>query len=433
MKEAKEYAEELISFINKSGSSYQAVSASKERLLRNGFIELKEENTWNLKKGGKYFFTKNMSGFIAFKTGNGEIEKEGYKIIGCHSDTPTLRIKPSPEIISENSYIKFNVEVYGGPILNTFLDRPLSIAGRVSLASDNPLKPDIRLVDIRKPIVIIPNLAIHMNRTVNKGIELNPQKDMLPLLGLVSEKLEKNDYLIRILSRELGVSKEDILSFDLFLYEWSKGCLLGMDEEFISASKLDDLSSLQAGLEGITKSENGNGVQVLACFDNEEIGSKTIQGADSTFLSMALERIAIALGKTKEEYYRALANSFIISSDSAHAVHPNVAEKSDPTNRPIINKGPVVKISANKKYTSDSESIAIYELLCRKVDIPYQTFVNRSDEIGGSTIGPITAGHLNIRSVDIGTPILAMHSIRELGGVLDHYYLIKLFTGFYNL
>ncbi|MFA6940451.1 MAG: M18 family aminopeptidase [Clostridiaceae bacterium] len=433
MKEAKEYAKDLISFINKSGSSYQAVSASKKRLLKNGFIEIKEENTWDLKKGGKYFFTKNMSGFIAFKTGNGEIEEEGYKIIGCHSDTPTLRIKPSPEIISENSYIKLNVEVYGAPILNTFLDRPLSIAGRVSLVSDNPLKPDIRLIDIRKPIVIIPNLAIHMNRTVNKGIELNPQKDMLPLLGLVSENLEKNDYLVQILSRELGADKEDILSFDLFLYEWSEGCLLGINEEFISTSKLDDLSSLQAGLEGIIKSENGNGVQVLACFDNEEIGSKTIQGADSTFLSTALQRIAIALGKTKEEYYRALANSFIISSDSAHAVHPNVAEKSDPTNRPIINKGPVVKISANKKYTSDSESIAIYELICRKADIPYQTFVNRSDEIGGSTIGPITAGHLNIKSVDIGTPILAMHSIRELGGVLDHYYLIKLFISFYNL
>ena len=433
MKEAKEYAKDLISFINKSGSSYQAVSASKKRLLKNGFIEIKEENTWDLKKDGKYFFTKNMSGFIAFKTGNGEIEEEGYKIIGCHSDTPTLRIKPSPEIISENSYIKLNVEVYGAPILNTFLDRPLSIAGRVSLVSDNPLKPDIRLIDIRKPIVIIPNLAIHMNRTVNKGIELNPQKDMLPLLGLVSENLEKNDYLVQILSRELGADKEDILSFDLFLYEWSEGCLLGINEEFISTSKLDDLSSLQAGLEGIIKSENGNGVQVLACFDNEEIGSKTIQGADSTFLSTALQRIAIALGKTKEEYYRALANSFIISSDSAHAVHPNVAEKSDPTNRPIINKGPVVKISANKKYTSDSESIAIYELICRKADIPYQTFVNRSDEIGGSTIGPITAGHLNIKSVDIGTPILAMHSIRELGGVLDHYYLIKLFISFYNL
>lgn len=433
MKEAKEYAKDLISFINISGSCYQAVSASKKILLENGFKELNEEDSWNLKKEGKYFYTKNMSGFIAFKIGNGDIKKEGYKIVGCHSDTPTLRIKPSPEIISENSYIKLNVEVYGVPILNTFLDRPLSIAGRVSLVSDNPLKPDIRLVDIRKPIVIIPNLAIHMNRTVNKGIELNPQKDMLPLIGLVSENLEKNDYLIQILSRELGAPKEDILSFDLFLYEWSEGCLLGINEEFISSSKLDDLSSLQAGLEGIIKSENGNGVQVLACFDNEEIGSRTIQGADSTFLSTALERIAIALGKTREEYYRALASSFIISSDSTHAVHPNVAEKSDPTNRPIINKGIAVKISANKKYTSDSESIAVYELICRKADIPYQTFVNRSDEIGGSTIGPITAGHLNIKAVDIGTPILAMHSIRELGGVLDHYYLIKLFTGFYNL
>ena len=433
MKEAKEYAKDLISFINKSGSSYQAVSASKERLLKNGFKEIKEEDTWDLKKEGKYFYTKNMSGFIAFKIGIGELEKEGYKIVGCHSDTPTLRIKPSPEIISENSYIKLNVEVYGGPILNTFLDRPLSIAGRVSLVSDNPLKPDIRLVDIRKPVVIIPNLAIHMNRTVNKGIELNPQKDMLPLLGLVSEKLEKNDYLIRILSKELGVNKEDILSFDLFLYEWNEGCLLGMDEEFISSSKLDDLSSVHAGLEAIVNNESGKGVQVLACFDNEEVGSRTDQGADSTFLSTALERIAIALGKTKEEYYRALANSFIISSDSAHAVHPNVADKSDPTNRPTINKGVAVKISANKKYTSDSESIAVYELICKKAGIPYQTFVNRSDEIGGSTIGPITAGHLSIRSVDIGTPILAMHSIRELGGVLDHYYLLKSFISFYNL
>lgn len=433
MKEAKEYARDLISFINKSGSSYQAVSTSRERLLKNGFIELKEKNSWDLKKEGKYFLTKNMSGLIAFKIGDGEIEKEGYKIIGCHSDTPTLRIKPNPEIISENSYIKLNAEVYGGPILNTFLDRPLSIAGRVSLVSDNPLKPIMRLVDIRKPLVVIPNLAIHMNRNVNKGIELNAQRDMLPLLGLVSENLEKNDYLIRILSKELKISKEDILSFDLYLYDWYEGCLLGMNEEFISSSKLDDLTSLHAGLEAIIKSQDGKGIQLLACFDNEEVGSKTNQGADSTFLSTVLKRIAISLGKTTEEYFRALANSFIISSDSAHAVHPNVGEKSDPTNRPIINKGAAVKISANKKYTSDSESIAVYELICRKAGVPFQKFVNRSDETGGSTIGPITAEHLNIKSVDIGTPILAMHSIRELGGVLDHFYLIKSFLYFYNL
>jgi aspartyl aminopeptidase len=433
LKEAKEYAKDLISFINKSGSSYQAVSTSRERLLKNGFIELKEKNSWDLKKEGKYFLTKNMSGLIAFKIGDGEIEKEGYKIIGCHSDTPTLRIKPNPEIISENSYIKLNAEVYGGPILNTFLDRPLSIAGRVSLVSDNPLKPIMRLVDIRKPLVVIANLAIHMNRNVNKGIELNAQRDMLPLLGLVSENLEKNDYLIRILSKELKISKEDILSFDLYLYDWYEGCLLGMNEEFISSSKLDDLTSLHAGLEAMIKSQDGKGIQLLACFDNEEVGSKTNQGADSTFLSTVLKRIAISLGKTTEEYFRALANSFIISSDSAHAVHPNVGEKSDPTNRPIINKGAAVKISANKKYTSDSESIAVYELICRKAGVPFQKFVNRSDEIGGSTIGPITAEHLNIKSVDIGTPILAMHSIRELGGVLDHFYLIKSFLYFYNL
>lgn len=269
MKEAKDYAKDLIRFINKSGSAYQAVDISKKLLLENGFAELKEEEAWTLKKGGKYFYTKNMSGFIAFKIGNGEIEKEGFKIAGCHTDTPTLRIKPNPEIISENSYVKLNVEVYGGPILNTFMDRPLSIAGRVSLVSDNPLKPDLRLFDIRKPAVIIPNLAIHMNRTINKGIELNPQKDMLPILGLVSESLEKNDYLLGILSRELGVNKEDILSFDLYLYEWNEGCLLGMEEEFISSSKMDDLSSVHAGLNGIINSKNGNGIQVLACFDNE--------------------------------------------------------------------------------------------------------------------------------------------------------------------
>jgi aspartyl aminopeptidase len=424
-------AKELIDFIYESPTAFQAVDSIKKVLSIHSFTELKEEDSWSLSKGSKYFVTKNDSALIAFVIGEGEIEKEGFKIIGAHTDSPAFRIKPMPEMLSEGQYVKLNTEVYGGPILNTWLDRPLAVAGRVILKSDNVLEPKSVNINLNKPLLIIPNLAIHMNRNVNAGIELNKQKDMLPMLGMVNETLEKDKYLLSLLAEELKVKIEDILDFDLFLYEFEKGCIMGIQNEFISSSRLDDLAMVHAALKGICEGNPKSGINVAAFFDNEEIGSTTKQGADSPLLAHVLERIIIALGKGREDYFRAVSKSFMISADLAHAVHPNSSEKHDPVIKPMLNKGPVIKISAAQKYTTDSNSSAVYEQICNKAGVPVQKFVNRSDMAGGSTIGPISSSHVNMRSVDIGTPILAMHSIRELAGTQDHMYIVKSFKEFY--
>lgn len=433
MNKELQLANELIDFIYESPTAFHAVSTVKSMLNNNGFKELCDCQKWDIEKGGKYYVTKNDSALIAFVIGKGEIEEQGFKLIGAHTDSPTFRVKPSPEMVSEGSYVKLNTEVYGGPILNTWFDRPLAIAGRVILRGDNPLFPETKLVNVNKPILIIPNLAIHMNREVNSGVELNRQKDTLPLLSLVNENLEKDKYLLNTVAKELDVKAEDILDFDLFLYEYEKGSIIGLNEEFISSPRLDDLSMVHAGIKALINSKVTEATNVMVCFDNEEVGSSTKQGADSELLSNILERIVLSLGKHREDFFRALAKSFMISGDLAHAVHPNVGEKHDPINRPIINKGPVIKISANQSYTSDSNSSAVYEEICKKAGVPVQKFVNRSDLRGGSTIGPISSTHLAIRSVDMGSPILAMHSVRELGGVQDHSYVTKSFEEFYNL
>lgn len=426
-------AQELIDFIYDSPSAFHAVNSVREILINNGFKELNEEQQWNLAKGEKYFVSKNQSAITAFVVGNGEVEQHGFKIVGAHTDSPTFRVKPNAEIVSEGAYVRLNTEVYGGPILNTWMDRPLSIAGRVALRSENPMKPITKLINIKRPILIIPNLAIHMNRDVNQGVALNRQSDMLPLISLINDELEKGNYLVSEMAKELNVNIKDIIDFDLFLYEFEKGCIFGLNNEFISSGRLDDLTMVHAGLKSIVDAKPGLSTNVLVCFDNEEVGSSTKQGANSPMLSSTLERIVICLGKGREEYFRALANSFIISCDSAHAVHPSRGEKADPVNRPIINNGPVIKISASQSYTSDSVSSSIYEQICKKAQVPVQKFVNRSDERGGSTIGPINSTHINIKSVDMGTALLAMHSIRETGGVKDHSYTIESFKEFYNL
>ncbi|GKU31590.1 M18 family aminopeptidase [Clostridium folliculivorans] len=426
-------AKELIDFLYESPTAFHAVENVKKELTKNGFKELKEEDSWKLKKEGKYFVTKNDSALIAFKVGTGRIEEHGFKIIGAHTDSPTFRIKPNPEITAENKYIKLNTEVYGGPILNTWFDRPLSLAGRVTLKGKNPLFPETRLVNINRPILVIPNLAIHMNREVNEGVKLNRQKDTLPLLSMINEKLESGKYLLNTIAEELKVAIEDILDFDLFLYEFEKGCIMGLNNEFISSSRLDDLAMVHAGIKAIINTQASEATNIMACFDNEEVGSETKQGADSELLAHILERIVLCLGGDREHYFRALAKSFLISADLAHAVHPNNGEKHDPVLRPVINGGPVIKIAASQSYTSDSNSSVVYEEICKKAGVPVQRFVNRSDLRGGSTIGPISSTHLHIRSVDMGTPILSMHSVRELGGVKDHYYCVKSFETFYSI
>lgn len=433
MNTEQEFAQDLIEFIDESPSAFHAVKNVKNLLVKDGFQELCLEDEWKLEKEGKYYVIKNNSAIIGFKVGKGNIEEDGFKLVGAHTDAPTFRIKPNPEITVEEKYLKLNTEVYGGPILNTWYDRPLSIAGRVTTRTDNPLKPKELLLDMKKPIMIIPNLAIHMNRNVNEGVKINPQKDILPLVSMINEDFEKENYLIKLIAENLNIEEKDILDFELFLYGTDKGSLVGLNEEFISVGKLDDLAMVHAGLHGLIDCNAGKATNVLVCFDNEEVGSNTKQGAASPMLKTILERIAIGLNKNTEDYYRALSNSFLISADQAHALHPNYTDKQDPTSRPVVNGGPAIKTAANQSYTTDGLSSAVYKGICKAAKVPVQDFVNRSDLRGGSTIGPISSSQLDILSVDIGNPILSMHSIKELGGVLDHYYVYKSFKEFYKI
>ncbi|MFA6075042.1 MAG: M18 family aminopeptidase [Negativicutes bacterium] len=426
-------AQELIDFLYDSPTAFHAVDNVAAQLRDKGFTELNEADRWDMEQGGKYFVTKNSSALVAFVVGSGIVEECGFKIVGAHTDSPGFRVKPSPEMEVEGSYVRLNTEVYGGPIRSTWMDRPLAVAGRVMLKSSDVLNPRTVLVNIKRPILIIPNLAIHMNREVNSGVELNLQKDTLPLLAHINQQLSKGNYLLNTVAAELAVDAAEILDYDLFLYEYEKGCIVGLNNEFISSGRLDDLAMVHAGINALVSSTGARATNVMVAFDNEEVGSRTKQGGDSQFLANVLERIVISAGGGRECFMRALAQSFMISADSAHAVHPNVGDKHDPVNRPVLNGGPVIKLAASQSYTTDSDSGSVYVQICKAVGVPVQKFVNRSDLVGGSTIGPISSTHLDIRAVDIGAPILAMHSVRELCGVKDHYYIIKSFEEFYNI
>lgn len=427
------FAQELVDFIYESPSPFHVVENISIALDQAGFQYLDLKDCWTIKKGGRYYTTRNDSSLFAFIIGTGEPETEGFKIISAHSDSPGFKIKPSPEMVVENHFIKLNTEVYGGPILMSWLDRPLSIAGRVSLKSNNPLWPENRLVDFKRPVLIIPSLAIHMNRSVNEGVELNKQKDMLPLIGMTLEGQKKERFFQHLVADELGINVDDIIDFDLTLSEFQSGCIMGAHNEFISSPKLDNLAMTHAGLKAILNAPVSKSTQMLCIFDNEEVGSVTKQGAGSPVFRNLFERILIHLGKSGESYYRTIYQSFMISADMAHSIHPNQIDKHDPVLHPVINGGPVIKIHANQKYTTDGDSGAVFETICQKAGVPYQKFVNRSDLAGGSTLGNISTSQLEIRSVDVGNPMLGMHSVRELGGVKDHEYMIKAFETFYNL
>ncbi len=432
-KGTKELALELIDFINNSPTQYHAVKEVKKQLITKGFSELKLTDEWQIEKGGKYFVSRNESSVFAFTIGTGDIAQDGFRFIAAHTDSPNFKIKTQPDIKAEGGYHKLNTEVYGGPIFHTWLDRPLSVAGRVSLKSERALWPTNRLVKINKPILYIPNLAIHLNREINEGKAYNPQIDMLPIMGQINENLPSERTFYNILADELKVEPDQILDFDLHLFEDTKGCLVGANEEFISSGRLDNLAMIHAGLTAITNSTPQEATNVLVCFDNEEIGSQTKQGAGSPVLRQILERIVEKLSNKREDYYRALYHSFMISADMAHAVHPNQPDKHDPITRPQLNQGPVIKIHGSQKYTSDGDSVATYEMICQEADVPYQKFVNRSDMRSGGTLGSISSGQVDVRSVDIGNPMLAMHSVREMAGTLDHLYICKTFDILYNL
>ncbi|MGL4798077.1 MAG: M18 family aminopeptidase [Cellulosilyticaceae bacterium] len=422
----------LLSFIDNSPSMFHAAHSITSILDANGFKQLNPSDAWTLQEGGKYYITSNNSAVIAFCVHSNNVAEEGFRVVGAHTDVPGFRIKPNPQMQTE-SYVKLNTEVYGGPIFNTWLDRPLSVAGRVALKSKNVLHPTMRLVDIEKPILIIPNLAIHMNREVNQGVKLNTQKETLPILSYIKEKVEGN-LLLELVAKKLDVEPSSILDMDLFLYPVEKSCLVGINEEFISAPRLDDLSMVYSGLQALLNTTSTTGVTVLAAFDNEEVGSMTKQGAHSPLLGSVLERISMSLhADHKESYFRAIANSFLISADVAHLLHPNYPEKSDPTNKVLPGNGPAIKLSASCSYTTDSDSFGVFANLCKSHDIPFQVFVNRSDERGGSTIGPVSTSHVAMRAVDIGTPMLSMHSARELMASDDFIHTTSAMQAFFNL
>ena len=423
--EEKSCAEDLIEFIDAATSPYQVVEQSTN-LLRS--VPMNENAA--LSAGQAYSFSLYNTGIIFVAIGE-NAAKGPLRIACAHTDFPCLRVKSNP-VLNVHGYGKLNVEVYGGMIRNTWMDRPLSLAGAVALRGADPFAPTLRLVDFRRPLMIVPNLAIHMNRKVNEGIELKPQKDLLPLFfqnGDADEDDTKK--LLVLLAEELGVSAEDILSYDLNAYPYERGCLLGCDDAFLSAPRLDNLSSVKACMDAI-REWHGEGIRVVALFDNEEVGSRTKQGAGSTALAILLERVCYKLGLDREEYLRKVMEGFCLSVDVAHALHPNAPEKADPTNQPVLSGGTVLKVAANQSYAGDPEAFAVVAGLCEGAGIPYQVFTNHSDAAGGATLGSILSTQVPMRTMDIGAPILGMHSARETMGARDQFALTQLLMSFFS-
>lgn len=413
----KKTAKKLLKFIQKSPTAFQAVEEMSQRLQKEGFKELKEEKHWDLKAGGNYFVTRNHSAVIAFSIPKKPAWK--FHIMASHSDSPALKIKENPEMEVEKAYIKLNVERYGGMLLAPWFDRPLSVAGRLIVRKNGEIQE--KLVAVDKDLLVIPNLAIHMNREVNDGYKYNVQKDMLPLY---SDYDGKGSFM-KLMAAEADVAEEDILGHDLFLYDRTPGTVWGANEEFISAPRLDDIQCAFASLEGFLRGERKESIAVHCVLDNEEVGSTTKQGAASTFLKDTLMRINMGLGRTQEKYLMTLADSFMVSADNAHALHPNHTDKTDPVNRPVLNGGIVIKYNANQKYCTDGVSAAIFKDICDRAEVPYQTFVNRSDMAGGSTLGNISNTQVPMKTVDIGLAQLAMHSVYETTGAKDTESLAK--------
>lgn len=427
----------LLSFLDASPVNFLAVKNLTDELQQHGYRRIDTtEALGTVKAGDKFFVTKNDSSIYAFQIGRKALAETGFHMICAHCDSPTFRIKPHAEIDCEGGIVKLNTEVYGGPIMSTWFDRPLTLAGRVIVKSKDVMTLTTLLLHVKRPLLQISNLAIHFNRQVNDGVKLSRQKDVLPILGIINDELEKGNLLMNIILEELNkqqtVAREDILDFDLYLADATPACTFGAHNELISSGRLDDLSMCFAGLEALLASQPTDTTQVLAIFDNEETGSQTKQGAGSPFLSYMLKRIALAQGGTEEAYYQAVERAFMISADNAHAWHPNYSEKYDPTNHPMLGGGPVIKFNAAQKYASDAYSASVFAGLCKKAGVPCQRFVNHSDVAGGSTLGNILASSIPLRGVDMGNAILAMHSCRETGSTADHEFCIKVFTQFYQ-
>ena len=417
-----EILRDLMNFLDSSVTMFHAINECEKVLKDSGYIYLPENEKWNI-RAGKYYTKRNSSSLIAFDIANGDYH---FQISAAHSDSPTFKLKDRP-IIESNGYLKLNVEAYGGMIDATWLDKPLTLAGRVMV--DTGCGIETRLLYIDKDLLIIPNVPIHFNREINKGFAFNNQVDMLPVFS--AGNLSEADF-DKMLAKELGVKPEAILAKDLYLVNRQKATVIGYDNELISSGRLDDLECVYTSLLGFIEAMNNDHINVFAVFDNEEVGSVTKQGAMSTFLVSTLNRINKALGKSDEDYYRAIAKSMLISCDNAHAIHPNHPELFDVKNRPVLNKGIAIKESANQKYTTDAFSRAVLKKILDKNNIPYQTFANRSDIIGGSTLGNLSNTAVSMNAVDIGLPQLAMHSAYETAGAKDVEYAIESLRAFFE-
>ncbi|MCI9123401.1 MAG: M18 family aminopeptidase [Eubacterium sp.] len=422
----KKIALEMTGFLKECPTAFHAVARIGQELECNGYERLRENEKWEIKPGGSYYVTRNDSSLIAFCIGT-RLSDYCFHIAASHSDFPTFKVKEYAELEVKKKYMQLNTEGYGGMLCATWFDRPLSVAGRVVVKENGHLVT--KLVNIDRDLVIIPSLAIHMNRTVNDGYAYNKQVDMLPLFG--GSESKKGDFR-KLVAKEAGVAKEAVYGSDLYLYNRQEPSVWGAQGEFISSQRLDDLQCAYASLKGFLEGREEHSVHVYACFDNEEVGSGTKQGAGSTFLSDILQRIHLGLGKTQEDYYRAVAGSFMLSADNAHAVHPNHPEKTDAENCVYMNEGIVIKSHAGQKYTTDAVSMALFRNICEKADVPVQFFANRSDEAGGSTLGNISSGKVSLNAVDIGLPQLAMHSAYETAGVQDTCYMIKAMKEFFS-
>ena len=414
----------LIEFIKKSPTSFHAISSIKQMLLESGFRQLSENDPWALSPGDNGFVIRSDSSLIAFRIP--EKNADHFQIIASHSDSPSFKIKENAEIMVDGHYTELNVEKYGGMLMAPWFDRPLSVAGRIVVRTEHGLES--RLVDVGRDLLVIPNLAIHMNRQVNEGYAYHPQKDMTPLFG--DETAGKA--FLPLIAETAGVKKEEILGTDLFLYNRVPGTIWGASREFFSSPRLDNLQSVYSSVRAFLDIPDPESISVCCVFDTEEVGSTAKQGADSTFLQDTLTRICMAVSGSAERCPMMIAGSFMLSADNAHAVHPHHPDKADPTNRPYMNHGPVLKFNAYQKYTTDSVSGAVFKEICRRADVPCQIYINHSDIPGGSTLGNISNRHVSLPTADIGCAQLAMHSPYETAGIKDTWYMLQAMKMFYQ-
>ena len=417
---------DFLDFLDGSGSRFHASREIKARLDKAGFTELSESEPLKLTKGGKYYLRRQDTATIAFVMGSGKPGKTGFNLAASHIDYPALKLKPAA-IKTDKGITRIGTEVYGGPILSTWIDRELAIAGKVLIRTAKGIQTE--LIDLKEPLAIIPNAAIHLNRDINKGFEYNKQTHLQAILGVDDAR---GNPLLATIAKKLKLKEEQIADYELFLYDAKPAELIGLNKDLVSAQGLDNLAMTHAILNVIMAADKPQQTSVAVLYDHEEIGSQTPQGAFSSLLSEVLERICLAQGATREDYYLALRHSFLISADMAHAYHPAYAEKYDPDYAPLMNKGPVIKLNASHRYASTAESTVRFIQLCETAGVPYQKFLVRSDMPCGSTVGPIVAAQLGLHTVDIGNPIWAMHSIRETGGTEDHLYLIKALKEYYK-